>query len=169
MPPAPRFSLSYIRHYLPYFLLIAVFVVGVWTILAAGSKLHPVAPVAPATPQAEPQVSFTGVLWENFRTPLSILLTQIIVILIFAGLFRRLFRWMAQPPVMGEMVAGIVLGPSVLGLLFPQAMAFLFPPASLETLRLLSQIGVVIFMFLVGMELNIQHLREKGTSAFHRG
>ncbi len=72
---------------------------------------------------------------------------------------------MAQPPVMGEMVAGIVLGPSVLGLLFPQVMAFLFPPASLETLRLLSQIGVVIFMFLVGMELNIQHLREKGTSA----
>jgi Kef-type K+ transport system membrane component KefB len=163
MPPAPRFSLSYIRHYLPYFLLVAVFVVGIWTILAAGSKLHLVAPVA--TPQAESQVSFTGVLWENFRTPLSILLTQIIVILIFAGLFRRLFRWMAQPPVMGEMVAGIVLGPSVLGLLFPQAMAFLFPPASLETLRLLSQIGVVIFMFLVGMELNIQHLREKGTSA----
>jgi Kef-type K+ transport system membrane component KefB len=96
---------------------------------------------------------------------LSILLTQIIVILIFAGLFRRLFRWMAQPPVMGEMVAGIVLGPSVLGLLFPQAMAFLFPAESLETLRMLSQIGVVIFMFLVGMELDIQHLREKGTAA----
>ena len=66
---------------------------------------------------------------------------------------------------MGEMVAGIVLGPSVLGLLFPQAMVFLFPPASLETLRLLSQIGVVLFMFVVGMEVNIQHLREKGTSA----
>ena len=165
MPPAPRFSFSQIRHYLPYFLLIGCFVAGIWVILATGSKLHPASPVAPPTLQAEPQVSFTGVLWENFRTPLSILLTQIIVILIFAGLFRRLFRWMAQPPVMGEMVAGIVLGPSVLGLLFPQVMAFLFPPASLETLRLLSQIGVVIFMFLVGMELNIQHLREKGTSA----
>ena len=165
MPPAPRFSFSQIRHYLPYFLLIGCFVAGIWVILAAGSKLHPASPVAPATLHAEPQVSFTGVLWENFRTPLSILLTQIIVILVFAGLFRRLFRWMAQPPVMGEMVAGIVLGPSVLGLLFPQVMAFLFPPASLETLRLLSQIGVVIFMFLVGMELNIQHLREKGTSA----
>ncbi len=72
---------------------------------------------------------------------------------------------MKQPPVMGEMVAGIVLGPSVLGLLFPEAMSFLFPPASLETLRLLSQIGVVLFMFIVGMEVNIQHLREKGTAA----
>ncbi|HEY9500322.1 MAG TPA: cation:proton antiporter, partial [Pyrinomonadaceae bacterium] len=165
MPPTPRFSFSSIRHYLPYFVLVAVFIGGLWLILATGSRQHPSRSVTTAAQPAEAPTAFTGVLWENFRTPLSILLTQIIVILIFAGLFRRLFRWMAQPPVMGEMVAGIVLGPSVLGLLFPQAMAFLFPPASLETLRLLSQIGVVIFMFLVGMELNIRHLREKGTSA----
>jgi Kef-type K+ transport system membrane component KefB len=66
---------------------------------------------------------------------------------------------------MGEMVAGIVLGPSVLGLLWPQAMAFLFPAASMDTLRLLSQIGVVLFMFVVGMELNVQHVREKGSTA----
>ena len=165
MPPADRFGFSNIRHYLPYFLLVAFFIGGVWLILATGSRLHPASPVSSAISPTEAPTAFTGVLWENFRTPLSILLTQIIVILIFAGLFRKLFRWMAQPPVMGEMVAGIVLGPSVLGLLFPQAMLFLFPPASLETLRLLSQIGVVLFMFIVGMELNIQHLREKGTSA----
>jgi Kef-type K+ transport system membrane component KefB len=84
---------------------------------------------------------------------------------VLAGVFRRLFRWIGQPPVMGEMIAGIVLGPSVLGLIFPDAMAFLFPPASLETLRLLSQIGVVIFMFIVGMEVEVQHLREKGSAA----
>jgi Kef-type K+ transport system membrane component KefB len=115
-------------------------------------------------PVAEPQ-SPARILWENFRTSLSILLTQIIVIIIIAGLFRRLFRAMHQPPVMGEMIAGIVLGPSVLGLIYPEAMTFLFPPSSLETLRLLSQIGVVLFMFTVGMELNIQHLREKGSAA----
>ena len=165
MPPASRFGFSRIQHYLPYFLLVAIFIAGVWIILVAGSKLHPTSPVATQAPPAQAPTALTGVLWENFRTPLSILLMQIIVILIFAGLFRKLFRWMAQPPVMGEMVAGIVLGPSVLGLLFPQVMAFLFPPASLETLRLLSQIGVVLFMFGVGMELNIQHLRERGTSA----
>jgi len=66
---------------------------------------------------------------------------------------------------MGEMIAGIVLGPSVLGLLFPTVLPTLFPPSSMETLRLLSQIGVVLFMFTVGMELNIQHLREKGSAA----
>jgi Kef-type K+ transport system membrane component KefB len=165
MPAASRFGFSQIRHYLPYFLLILFFIGGVWLILAAGSRLHPEGPIATAIPPAEIQTTFTGVLWEHFRSPLSILLTQIVVILIFAGLFRRLFRWIGQPPVMGEMVAGIVLGPSVLGLLFPGAVAFLFPESSLLTLRLLSQIGVVLFMFVVGMELNIQHLREKGTSA----
>ncbi len=86
---------------------------------------------------------------------------QLMVIIAIAGLFRRLFRWIGQPPVMGEMIAGIVLGPSVLGLIFPEAMAFLFPPASLETLRLLSQIGVVIFMFIVGMELDVRTSEKK--------
>src|SRR6185503_16668018 len=105
------------------------------------------------------------ILWENLRTSVSILLTQIIVILILAGLFRRLFRAIHQPPVMGEMIAGIVLGPSVLGLISPEAMTFLFPASSLETLRLLSQIGVVLFMFIVGMELNVRQVREKGSAA----
>ena len=72
---------------------------------------------------------------------------------------------MGQPPVMGEMVAGIALGPSLLGFLFPQAATFLFPPTSMTALGLLSQIGVVLFMFIVGMELDLQHLREKASSA----
>jgi len=66
---------------------------------------------------------------------------------------------------MGEMTAGIALGPSVLGLLLPQAIAFLFPPSSMNALSVLSQIGVVLFMFTVGMELDIQHLREKASAA----
>jgi Kef-type K+ transport system membrane component KefB len=66
---------------------------------------------------------------------------------------------------MGEMVAGLFLGPSLLGLLSPETMAFIFPASSMVTLRLLSQIGVVLFMFVVGMELNVQHLREKGSAA----
>ncbi len=161
MPRPTGFTFSHTRNYLPYLLLLLVFIGGVWLILAAGSRLHPATPLATTT---EP-VSATGVIWENFRTPLSILLMQIIVILALAGLFRRLFRAIGQPPVMGEMIAGIVLGPSVLGLFFPPALAFLFPPASLETLRLLSQIGVVLFMFVVGMELDVRRLREKGSAA----
>lgn len=163
MPPSRGFDFSQLRHYLPYFLLILIFVGGVWLILEAGARLGPAGPTQ-VTPTGDP-ISFRGVLWENFRTPLSILLTQIIVIVAMAGLFRRLFRRLGQPPVMGEMVAGIVMGPSVLGLIYPQAVAFLFPAPSMETLRLLSQIGVVLFMFIVGMELNIRQLREKGSAA----
>ncbi len=160
MPPRPRFSFLDKRTYFQYILLLLIFLGGVWLVLAVGSRLELTGGFA--TPQAAPTYS---VLWENFRTSLSILLTQIIVILILAGLFRRLFRAIHQPPVMGEMIAGIVLGPSVLGLIYPEAVSFLFPASSLETLRLLSQIGVVLFMFTVGMELNIQHLREKGSAA----
>ena len=161
MPPRSGFTFSHARNYLPYLLLLLIFIAGVWLILAVGSRLHPAGSVSLTTAPVSP----TGTLWENFRTPLSILLTQIIVILTLAGLFRRLFRAIHQPPVMGEMIAGIVLGPSVLGLLFPQALSFLFPAASLETLRLLSQIGVVLFMFIVGMELDLKQVREKGSAA----
>ena len=160
MPPQRGFTFSDIRHYLPYFLLLVIFVAGVWLILAAGARLHPgTVPTAPA-PASSPNI-----IWENFRAPLSILLTQIIVILTMAGLFRRLFRRLGQPPVMGEMVAGIVLGPSVLGLIYPPALSFLFPASSLETLRQLSQVGVVLFMFIVGMEVNVRNVREKGSAA----
>ncbi|HEV8203242.1 MAG TPA: cation:proton antiporter [Pyrinomonadaceae bacterium] len=165
MPPRPGFSFSETRHYLPYFLMLLVFVAGVWLVLAAGARLQPASGVKAITPAPAAATSSTSILWENFRTPLSILLTQIIVILIMAGLFRRLFRGLGQPPVMGEMIAGIVLGPSVLGWLYPPALSFLFPASSLDTLRQLSQIGVVLFMFIVGMEVNLRLVREKGTAA----
>jgi Kef-type K+ transport system membrane component KefB len=160
MSPKRGFIFSDVRHYLPYVLLMIVFVIGVWIILTVGSRRNPGAQLPPAA-----TTSLTDGLTENFRNPVSILLLQIVVIIVMAGLFGRLFRKMGQPPVMGEMLAGIILGPSVLGLLFPGAMAFLFPQPSLEPLRLLSQIGVVLFMFVVGMELNVRHVREKGTAA----
>lgn len=165
MPPRTEFSFSDARHYLPYFLMLLVFVGGVWLVLAAGARLQPADAVSVSISQVDAEASSRSVLWANLRSPLGILLTQIIVILTMAGLFRRLFRRLGQPPVMGEMVAGIVLGPSVLGWLYPRAVPFLFPPSSLDTLQQLSQIGVVLFMFIVGTELNIRLLREKGTSA----
>ena len=162
MPARSSFIFSKTRTYLPYLLLLLLFVGGVWLVLAVGSGLQPseIRELPPPDP-----VPAKSVLWQNFRSPVSILLTQIVVVLVVAGWFRRLFRRLRQPPVMGEMIAGIVLGPSVVGLLYPIVMTFLFPPASMETLRLLSQIGVVLFMFTVGMEVNVQHLREKGSAA----
>jgi len=90
---------------------------------------------------------------------------QLVVIIIAARFFGSLFRKIGQPRVMGEIIAGIVLGPSLLGLISPQAMSFLFPTNSLEPLRLLSQIGVALFMFVVGMELDLAHLRKKAHTA----
>src|ERR1700754_641333 len=148
------------RHYLVYVLMLLFFVGAVALILWLGSSFSP----ASGSP-TEVHSSLTAAPWQNFRAPVSILLMQIVVALAVAGLFSRLFRRIGQPPVMGEMIAGIVLGPSVLGYFFPQVMSFLFPPASLETLRLLSQIGVVLFMFIVGMELNVRHVKEKGSAA----
>ena len=163
MAPRPRFSFSDFRHYIPYLLLLLLFVGGVWLLLATGARVNP--PATANVEQITTEWSFTRLLWENLRTPLSILLTQIIVILVVAGIFRRLFRSIGQPPVMGEMLAGIVLGPSVLGLFLPHVMTFIFPAPSLEILRQLSQLGVVMFMFIVGMELNLTHLKKEGSTA----
>ncbi len=129
------------------------------------SSASPATTVNPSAPSATPETYLGKILRGGLRSPLSILLLQIIVIIIAARLFGALFRRIGQPPVMGEMIAGIALGPSVLGLLSPQAMAFLFPSSSMTTLSLLSQIGVVLFMFVVGMELDVQHLREKASAA----
>jgi K+:H+ antiporter len=96
---------------------------------------------------------------------LMILLLQIGVILVGAWGVGRLFRLIRQPQVMGEMVAGILLGPSLLGWLWPDFSASLFPPTSLGSLQSLSQIGLLIFMFLIGLELNPKTLRERGHAA----
>ena len=77
---------------------------------------------------------FTRSLNHDLTEPLSVLLLQIIVIIAFARLFGFLFKKIGQPAVIGEIVAGIVLGPSIVGAYFPEVSHFLFPAASLSTL-----------------------------------
>ena len=111
--------------------------------------------------EATPFVMFTQFLTDNLHHPLTILLIQIIAVLLMVRLFGYLFNRIGQPGVIGEIVAGIVLGPSVLGLFFPDAFHFLFPASSLTNLELLSQVGLVLFMFVIGMELDFSVLKNK--------
>jgi Kef-type K+ transport system membrane component KefB len=96
---------------------------------------------------------------------LATLILQIGVILVVARLAGWIFRWFHQPQVIGEMVAGLALGPSLLGWVAPGLSAQLFPPASLGFLNSLSQVGLLLFMFLVGLELDLKKLRTLGRIA----
>jgi len=84
-----------------------------------------------------------------------LLLLQLVAILGVSRILAALLGRIGQPPVIGEMIAGIMLGPIVFGALAPTAQAFLFAPASLSALNGLSEIGLVLFMFIVGAELRL--------------
>ncbi len=70
-----------------------------------------------------------------------------------------------QPTVVGELAAGLLLGPSVVGHFWPGAYTFLFPESSLDILRLLSQVGVILFMFSVGLDVDAAHLIQRAPTA----
>ncbi|WP_240914699.1 cation:proton antiporter [Roseimicrobium sp. ORNL1] len=122
-----------------------------------------------AAPAAQGATSAVDMLRENimtnFQHPLAQLFVQLIVIIFVSRIAGKLFQLMGQPSVVGEMAAGILLGPSLFGLLAPDAFAFVFPASSLGALKLLSQVGVCLFMFAVGMELDMRHVRSKAQTA----
>ena len=111
--------------------------------------------------------------WSDFVTgfshslhhPLAVLLGQIVTIILFARLFGWICKKLRQPSVVGEIIAGIVLGPSLLGMYFPEFSAALFPKESMGNIQFLSQIGLILFMFVVGMELDLKVLRNKAHEA----
>lgn len=102
---------------------------------------------------------------HNIKHPLAILLAQIVTILLVARMFGWLFKRIGQPTVIGEILAGIILGPSLVGAYFPEFSAALFPKESLPNLQFLSQIGLILFMFVVGMELDLKVLKNKANDA----
>jgi Kef-type K+ transport system membrane component KefB len=89
---------------------------------------------------------------------LSVLLA-LTVIMLTARLVGVLFAKLNQPAVIGEVVGGILLGPSLLGRFFPEVQAFILPPDAVPILGVLSQLGVILYMFLVGLELDLGALR----------
>ena len=76
-----------------------------------------------------------------------------------------LFKWVGQPQVVSEMIAGVLLGPSLLGWLAPGVSAYLFPPELRAVLYVMCQLGLAIYMFLIGLEFDIELVRSRARSA----
>lgn len=154
------------KNLLYYIVTITAALIAIWSIIVNGNLLQAkknipsLAKDKPATGQP-----FYQILAENVQAPLTILLLQITTILVAGRFMGFLFRKMKQPSVIGEMAAGILLGASFLGYYFPEVSHFIFPPKSLGTLNLLSQIGLVLFMFIVGLELDLGMLKGKTNTA----
>jgi Kef-type K+ transport system membrane component KefB len=163
------------KNLLLYPLVLALFAVGLYAALEQGRKLQapppplaasqPAAAAANSAPGLEPAASLVAYLPQHYQDPLTRLLGQLILIVVVTRLCGALARKVSQPAVIGEMIAGILLGPSLVGWLWPGVFNFIFPPASLGTLRMLSQIGVCLFLFVVGMDLDLKELKNQAHTA----
>ncbi len=163
------------RHYL---LIVGIAVAGLVLILRAGSHLPaPGASRSSRSTRARPSRVKTrlrpllfsqavGQRLEQYAAdPLSRFFLQLFAVITVSYSFGWLFTRYGQPAVVGEMMAGVVLGPSLFGGSAPAAFQFVFAASSLEPLRLLSQVGVCLFMFAVGMEMDWAELRQKAFTA----
>jgi len=90
---------------------------------------------------------------------------DVAVILVAARIGAALFESLGQPGVIGEIVAGITLGPTILGALPGDPSAGLFPPEALEVLKGIGQLGLALFMFQIGWELDLDLVRRRERAA----
>jgi len=104
-------------------------------------------------------------LFALLAEPLPRLLVQIALIVLLSRSLGLVARRLGQPLVIAEITAGILLGPSLFGWLAPEAHALVFAPDSLKVLGLVSQLGLVIFMFLIGLELDPALLRGRAQTS----
>ncbi len=166
-----------------YLVITTIALVGIFGLLRLGNRLTP--PLAAGSSLSSPVAasqtgpdkatgpaqattfltSATANLYQNGTSGLSRLFLQLFVIIAVAALAGAVAARLGQPAVVGEMIVGILLGPSLFGLVAPHAFGFLFAPFSLEPLRLFSQIGVCLFMFAVGMELDVSQLKRQVQTA----
>lgn len=149
-----------------YLVVVGVFSACIYWALKNGQTLEKGRQIvsAPVT-QSSSWEEFVSSLVHNLTHPLAILLVQIITIIFVARIFGWICKKIGQPTVIGEMIAGIVLGPSLVGTYFPEYSALLFPAESLPNLQFLSQIGLILFMYVVGMELDLTALKNKAKDA----
>lgn len=148
-----------------YIAVVAVFSALIYWALKNGKSLEEGRDIAATISTQGGWADFTESLSHNLAHPLAILLVQIITIILVARIFGWFCKKIGQPSVVGEIAAGIVLGPSVVGFYFPEVSNLLFPEASKANLAFFSQIGLILFMYVVGMELDLKVLKNKAKDA----
>ncbi len=138
--------------FLVYAVMIGMAAVAFLFIRAEGETL--VAPAVPAGVQ-----DAVGGAQIN---PLLHVLLVLAVVIATARVMGILFKFLHQPPVIGEIIGGMLLGPSVLGRLAPEASAYILPGSVAPMLGIIAQLGVILYMFLVGLDLDLRALRKSG-------
>ena len=146
-----------------YILTIGGLLALIYFVINAGNALEINTSSAPAIPVAT--AGFKDTLLKTISSPLAVFIFQLLIILITVRVVGGLFKKIGQPAVIGEMVAGIILGPSLLGAAFPAFSAFVFPKESLPHLSFVAQVGLILFMFVIGMELDLGLLKKKAGAA----
>jgi Kef-type K+ transport system membrane component KefB len=96
---------------------------------------------------------------RDFTKTVAAFFLAVVVVMLFARLMGAAVAHFRQPRVMGEVLAGIILGPTVLGLLFPDLQRAIFPPDVIPILGVAANLGLIFYMFLVGLELDLSQLR----------
>lgn len=146
-----------------YTAVVVVSVAAIAAVVHLGTRWYPTGvpglTAAPTPPPAAPTAP------PGSEAPLPRLLAQLLVIVAATQVGGRVARRLGQPGVIGEIAAGVLLGPSLVGALFPGPMGALFPAASFTTLYLLSQVGVILFMFGVGLDVDTRELRRRASTA----
>lgn len=158
-------NLAKYRNIIFYVVTIAVFSSLMYWFIIQGKTLEIGENIVVKTSSGSTWDSFKESFQTNLHHPLALLLAQIVTIILAARLLGWVCIKIKQPTVIGEMIAGIILGPSLLGMYFPEFSASLFPKESLGNLQFLSQIGLILFMYIVGMELDLSVLRKKAHDA----
>lgn len=142
-----------------YVLMVIGAVLAFLLIRAAGESLSAgVAAVAPMSQAPSPHRS-------DASYQLLHVLLALVAVVAAGQLAARLFTYLKQPPVIGEVLAGIALGPSLLGALAPSMSARILPASAAPYLAIVAQLGVILYMFTVGLELDASVLRKRGHAA----
>lgn len=140
-----------LRIYAAYAIMLAVAVALFFAIRWYGEKL-----TAPEPATAEVEASKEAP--QSIAHPLLHVLVALAAVVVCGRVLGKLLTFVGQPPVIGEVLAGILLGPSLLG---HEISGMILPHAVAPYLQVIAQLGVVLYMFLVGLELNADLLRDK--------